>query len=278
MGSGIAKNILKAGFELTVYNRDPQKTQPFINTDARIASTPADAVEGADAIISIVGDNEASRSVWLGEHGILSGNPKPGAIAIESTTVSRDWVETLGQYCLDVGLQFLDCPVTGGPTGAENGQLTILIGGEKKTLLQAETLLKSFSKQTYHFGPIGTGSAYKLIVNSIGATHIAVLAEAMLVAEKAGLDLQTVAQALSTGSVASRATSTNANKMASNSHLDVAFAAKWRSKDVGYGTEMAKALECETPIMKHAANVFKQTVVSGYGEENESAVLRILKS
>jgi len=277
MGQGMAKNLMESGYELTVWNRSPDKTKAFVDAGATTAKSPAEAVEGADVIITIVGDDLASQHVWLGEGGILSGNLKSGAIAIECTTVSRQWMEILGKNCIDVGLRFLDCPVTGGPEGAENGQLNLLMGGAEETIAGAEPVLKAFSKRIFRFGDIGTGTAYKLIVNSLGAAHVVALAEAMLVAHKAGLNLDTVAEALCNGSVSSRVTNSNAPKMAGDAHDDVAFAAKWRAKDVSYGADMAHSLGCEVPIFHHAANVFKDTVEIGLGEVNESDVLSVLK-
>lgn len=282
MGSGMAKNLLKAGHELVVWNRSPGKLQPLLEAGARAAVSPAEAVAGAEFIITILGDDAASENVWLGDAGILSGNVLPGAIAIESTTVSRDWMVALGQRCVDAGLQFLDCPVTGGPSGAENGQLTMLVGGEAATVAKATPVLDAYAKRIHHFGPIGAGTTYKLIVNTIGAVHAAAVAEGMAVGDAAGLPLDLVADALGSGSVASPLTSYIAPRMADAKrdkaeHENVRFAAKWRGKDTRYGHEMARTLRCSVPVFAAATALFDEAIQAGWGELNESVIARLIR-
>lgn len=277
MGRGMALNVLNAGHEVVVWNRSPDKMQPLVDAGATPARTPAEAVSGTEVIVTIVGDDAASESVWLGTDGILSGNMAANAIAIESTTVSRGWMIELGKRCKDAGLRFLDCPVTGGPPGAESGQLTMLVGGEAETLDAAKPVLETYSKRIYHFGPVGAGTAYKLIVNTIGAVQAAAVAEGMAVAEAAGLPLDMVAEALGTGSVASPMTAYIALRMASENHDEVRFAARWRTKDAGYGTGMAHELNCSAPVLNAATDLFKRAVAAGLGDLNESAIQRLVK-
>lgn len=278
MGRGMALNLIKAGYDVTVWNRSPDKLKPLVDAGAISAETPSACASGADVIITIVGGDEASESVWLGEDGILSGALKPNAIAIESTTVSRDWMVALGEKCLEIGLRFLDCPVTGGPPGAESGQLTMLVGGEAEALKAAEPVLDTYSKRIYHFGAVGAGTAYKLIVNTIGAIQAIAVAEGMQVAERAGLNLDTVAEALGNGSVASPMTTYIAPRMARDDHGEVRFAARWRGKDAGYGAAMSQDLGCTTPMFDHAARQFRATIDLGMGDANKSAVMRVVQA
>ncbi|MEG3617832.1 NAD(P)-dependent oxidoreductase [Magnetovibrio sp. PR-2] len=278
MGRGMALNLIKAGYDVTVWNRSSDKLKPLVDAGAEPAETPGACASGADVIITIVGGDEASESVWLGEDGILSGALKPSAIAIESTTVSRNWMVALGETCVNAGLRFLDCPVTGGPPGANSGQLTMLVGGEADTLQTAEPVLNAYAKRIYHFGPVGAGTAYKLIVNTIGAIQAVAVAEGMEVAKRAGLDLDTVADALGNGSVASPMTSYIAPRMAQDDHDDVRFAARWRGKDAGYGAYMAQNLGCAAPMFQHAAECFRATISQGMGDANESAVMRVVQA
>jgi len=277
MGKGMALNLLKAGHELTVWNRSADKTTPLTNAGARTAPTPAFAVKGAEVIITILGDDRSSEQVWLGEDGILSGDMVPNAIAIESTTVSRNWMITLGQRCVDAGLRFLDCPVTGGPPGANAGSLTMLVGGEASTLADAAPVLEVYSKRIYHFGPVGAGTAYKLIVNTIGAVQAAAVAEGIAVAKQAGLPLDMVADALGTGSVASPMTTYIAPRMAQDDHDEVRFAAQWRSKDAHYGVDMAHDLNCATPVFNAATALFKRAMDEDLGSMNESVIARMVE-
>jgi len=276
MGRGMALNVVNAGHDVTVWNRSSDKTQPLVDAGARAATTPAAAVAGAEIIISIVADDAASESVWLGEDGILAGNMAPGAIAVESATLSRDWMIRLSKSCADVGLRFLDCPVTGGPGGAASGQLALLVGGESETLADARAVLDCYSKKIYHFGGVGAGTSYKLIVNTIGAVQAAAVAEGMAMADAAGLPLDMVAQALGTGSVASRLTTYIAPLMATDEHENVSFATQWRYKDTRYCRNMADALGCDTPVSDAATALFARTVDGGFGALNESAICRLV--
>lgn len=277
MGKGMALNVLKAGHDLTVWNRSPEKIIPLVNAGARTAPTPAQAVEGAEVIITILGDDRSSELIWLGEDGILSAALAPNAIAVESTTVSRDWMISLGERCIDAGLRFLDCPVTGGPPGADAGSLAMLVGGEASTLSEATPVLEAYSKRIYHFGPVGAGTAYKLIVNTIGAVQAAAVAEGLAVAREAGLPLEMVTEALSTGSVASPMTINIAPRMAQDHHEEVRFAAQWRSKDAHYGVAMAQDLGCATSVFDAAAALFKSAIDEGFGALNESVIARMVE-
>ncbi len=278
MGQGMASNLLKHGHDVTVWNRTASKADGLVASGAKFALTPKDAVEGAQVMITILGDDAASKEVWLGEEGIFCGQPQSDAIAIESTTVSYEWMQELGIKCQEKGWGFIDCPVTGGPPGAQNGQLGLLVGAADETLAQAEPVLLAYAKKIFHFGPVGCGTAYKLIVNSLGAVQVAALAEGMMVAKKAGLNPDQVVEALSSGSVASRVVGYNAPMMANDNHDEVAFAAKWRAKDLSYGVDLSRHLGVEAALFSQVSAVFDQALDHGLGEKNESVLSQVLKS
>ena len=146
MGGGMAANLLKAGFSLTVYNRTAAKAEPLISAGARLASSPADAAKGAAVIISMLADDAASRSVWLGRDGALEA-AEHGAVLIESSTVSPAWVAELADLAANHGAELLDAPVTGSRTQAGAGQLSFLVGGSEAALKAATPILQSMSKE-----------------------------------------------------------------------------------------------------------------------------------
>ena len=246
MGREMALNLLKAGHRVSVYNRTAAKAKPLIDAGASPAATPAEAAAGADFIISIVGDNDASRSVWLGPDGVASGVLKPGAVAVESSTLSREWVMELDGALRKKGLRFIDCPVTGGPDGARAGTLTLLVGADKDTLEEAWPVLSAYAKRYIHFGQVGAGTAYKVLVNLIGAVQGAALAEGMAVAERAGLDLKKVGEALCSGAVASPHVKYMVERIVKGDHDDVYFSTRWRRKDADYGLRLAAGLGKKT--------------------------------
>ena len=149
MGNGMAANLLKAGFPLVVYNRTQAKAEPFAAQGARIAHTPAEAVQGAKLILSMLSDDNASRDTWTGASGALAA-AQPGAVLVESSTVSLGWITELADLAKARGLEFLDAPVTGSRTQAEGGQLIFLVGGSEGALTSVTPALQAMSKDIIH--------------------------------------------------------------------------------------------------------------------------------
>ena len=186
MGAGMAANWLAKGFELSVWNRTRAKAEPLAGKGARIAATPREAAQGADFIFAMVADDDASRSVWLGEDGALAG-AKSGAIAVKSSTLTPDWVRELGRHAEAKGCGFLDAPVGGSRQAAESGGLRFFVGGEPRTYEAARPALEAVANKMDLLGPVGAGATWKLINNQLAATQIAALAEALAVATKGRL-------------------------------------------------------------------------------------------
>jgi 3-hydroxyisobutyrate dehydrogenase len=203
MGSGMAARLLAAGHRLRVYNRTRSRAETLANDGASVHATPKDACAAVDFVISMVADDAASRSLWLGADGVFAANLSAGTLVIECSTLSHDWVLELAAEAKRRQLRYLDAPVTGLPNHAAAGELTMLVGADVEALQAAQPILSALSKQTIHFGAIGAGTAYKLMINLLGAVQIASVAEGMALAERAGLDLRTVAEAISTGQAAS---------------------------------------------------------------------------
>ena len=198
MGGGMATNLLKAGFSLTVYNRTSAKAQPLVNAGARLASSPADAAKGASIVLAMLADDAASRNVWLGADGALAAADL-GAILIESSTVSPAWIAELAAAAAQRGLQFLDAPVTGSRMQAESGQLSFLVGGNEAALAAVMPVLQTMSKEVLHLGPVGSGAKLKLINNFLCGVQIASLAEGLAWIERSGLDREQALEFLKIG-------------------------------------------------------------------------------
>ncbi len=276
MGSGMAHNLLKAGYSLTLHNRTPSKAQPLLDAGANWAASPADAATGADIILTITGDDQSSRQTWLGKNGVLSGNLKPGAIAIESTTLSLAWVLELNQILAAAGLRYIDCPVTGGRNGAEQGTLTLLVGADGETLADAGAVLSAYSQEIVHFGEVGTGTTYKLVVNLMVAAQATALAEGLALAKGAGLDMNLVLQGITTGAVASRVVKAYAGEMVHGEHDRVNFSTRWLHKDAVYALQMASQIGQAMPMSAVAAQVFQMAMDAGAADKNASAVIKAL--
>ncbi|MFD2205715.1 NAD(P)-dependent oxidoreductase [Kiloniella antarctica] len=278
MGTGMAGRLIDAGHDVHVYNRTTSRAEPLIERGATLASSPAEAAIGADAIFVMVGDDVASRALWSGTSGILSADLKPGALAIECSTLSHDWVVELSEQAKEAGLDYLDCPVTGLPEAAASGLLTLFLGGAQSTINKAMPLLTPLSRDQIHFGPIGSGSAYKLIVNLMGSIQIAAAAEGLITAERAGLDLNLVAMALASGGCGSPQVARNAPLMVEGAHeKDVLFSTKWRLKDTDYGLKYAQKLGLNPEIGKATLNAFQAAMDDGYAASAETKVIEALR-
>ncbi|MFJ4655433.1 NAD(P)-dependent oxidoreductase [Nocardia sp. NPDC088792] len=278
MGSGMAARLVSAGHRVTVYNRSAEKAAQLVASGAVYAPTPRAAVRDAEAIFAMVADDTASRSVWLGEHGALSGEPAPGAFAIECSTLSRPWLLELAKQADTQGLRFLDSPVTGLPDAAAAGELVLFVGAAAECLDAARPLLRPLCTDIVHFGDVGAGTAYKLMQNLLGSVQIAATAEALRTAELAGLDLATVVDTLSRGGAASPTVVRLGRLMLEGVHdRDIAFTAALRLKDTRIGVEQAAALAAPAQLGHAALGHFRQLVDAGHGDLNESKIIDLLR-
>ena len=183
MGGGMAANWLAKGFEVAVWNRTAAKAQTLAGKGAKVAATPREAATGADFIFAMVADDAASRSVWLGADGALAG-AKGGAIGVESSTLTPDWVRELAHEAQARGVGFLDAPVGGSRPAAASGELRFFVGGDPQTYEAARPALAAVGNKMDLLGPVGAGATWKLINNQLAAGQIAALAEALAVAKK----------------------------------------------------------------------------------------------
>jgi 3-hydroxyisobutyrate dehydrogenase len=278
MGRGMAGRLLAAGHEVAVHNRTPGRDGALVAAGARRAGSPAQAAAHADAVLAMVSDDDASRAVWDGPDGVLTcPELRPGALAIECSTLSPDRVGELAAAARESGLRYLDCPVTGLPDAAAAGALTLLVGADDADLAAARPLLDPLGTELIHFGPVGAGTAYKLIVNLMGAVQIAGAAEGLAMAERAGLDLHQVARALANGQAASPQVVRNARRMAEGDHDDVVFSGHLRRKDADYGVRLAAALGLEAPFGRTALAGLDALVADGLGDRNESSVIEVAR-
>lgn len=279
MGVGMAGRLLAAGHQLSLYNRTASKADTLVKAGARLCATPGEACRNADAVISMVADDSASRAVWLGPDGILTAPLARGALTIECSTLSHDWVVELADEARKRALRYIDAPVTGLPDTAAAGELTLLVGADIEHLDAARPVLQAFSQRIIRFGPVGTGTAYKLIINMLGAVQIAAAAESMALAERAGLDLQVVADAIATGQAASPQVVRNTRRMAAGDHdRNVIFTPRLRLKDVNYGLLLARKFGIGAPFGSLASRAFAQVCDAGHADENESNVVEVARA
>lgn len=251
MGHGMAGRYLDAGFTVAVWNRSKAKAVDLIARGAIWATSPEDAAIDADAVVTMVADDAASRDVWLTKDG-AAATMKAGTLAIECSTVSYQHTLDMARELQSRGLIYIDCPVTGLPEAAAAGKLTLLVGADSADLDKARPFLTPIGSTIRHFGAVGTGTVFKLINNLIGAVQIASLAEGVAIAEQAGLDMQLVAEALGTGAIASPQVIRHSRRMIDRNFSGASFTAALRHKDAEYAVRLAETLLPGVPVSRAA--------------------------
>ncbi|SEB85561.1 NAD(P)-dependent oxidoreductase [Bradyrhizobium erythrophlei] len=255
MGHGMAGRYLDAGFTVAVWNRSKAKAEDLIARGALWATSPEDAAIDADAVVTMVADDEASRAVWLTRDG-AAATMKAGTLAIECSTVSYQHTLDMARELHSRGLIYIDCPVTGLPEAAAAGKLTLLVGADAADLEKARPFLAPIGSTIRHFGAVGTGTVFKLINNLIGAVQIASLAEGVAIAEQAGLDMQLVAEALATGAIASPQIIRHSKRMIDRNFTGASFTAALRHKDADYAVRLAETLLPGVPVSRAALTAY----------------------
>jgi 3-hydroxyisobutyrate dehydrogenase len=276
MGIGMAKNLLASGFSVNAYNRTRAKAEPLAAAGAVIADTPADAARDADVIVSMLSDDHASRQTWTGEQGALAG-ARPGAVLVESSTVTPAWIAELAGLAAERGLHLLDAPVTGSRVQAEGAQLTFLVGGDAAVLDRVRSVLAAMSKEIVLLGPIGSGARMKLINNFLCGVQIASLAEGMAWIERSGLDLELALKVLKNGAPGSPLLGAISARMV-EAKYDVNFLLSLMDKDLRYATADAATLGVDLRTAKTAETHFAEAASAGYAEKDMSAVIEPLRA
>jgi 3-hydroxyisobutyrate dehydrogenase len=270
MGSGMAGRLLSANFPLAVYNRNREKCIPFGEAGAFIASSPREAASRSEIVISMVGDDAASRDIWLGENGALQG-ASPDSILIESSTLSGDWIDELASKASERGCRFLDAPVTGTKPHAASGELVFLVGGSQEALDAARPVFSVLGRDVLHLGPVGSGARMKLINNFVCGVQAASFAEALAMIDAGGLDRAAAVSILTGGAPGSGIVKRIADRMATNDFTPN-FALHWMAKDISYALRNAADKGILLQTAAAALSVFQQAIAEGHGDEDFSAV------
>jgi 3-hydroxyisobutyrate dehydrogenase len=272
MGGGMATNLLRAGFPLTVYNRHAERATAIREAGARVAAAPRDAAAEADVVISMVADDRASRAVWLSEDGALAG-VRRDALLIESSTVTVEWVRELAQAAQAAGAEFIDAPVTGSKDHAASAQMLFLVGGSAAALERARPILLAMGRGVVHVGPTGSGALLKLVNNFMGGVQAANLAEALTLVERSGIDRQTALDVLLNGAPASPLVKTLAPRMTELEYSPPHFALKLMAKDLTYAREEAARRGVTLDTAACALAMYERAIAAGDGERDFAAII-----
>ncbi len=275
MGSHMAARLAAAGFPLAVYNRSPAKAGALRAAGARVAATPGEAAAGAQFILSMLADDDAARAVWLGEKGALQG-AGPGAVLIESSTITVDWIRELSAAARARGLEVLDAPVTGSKVHAAAGELNFLVGGSAAALERARPVLAAMSKSITHLGPAGSGSRMKLINNFLCGVQVASLSEAVALIEKSGIDRAKALEVLCNGAPGSPMVKMLSPRMTARDYTPN-FLLKLMAKDLRYAQREAGNNHLDLATAAASLRLFEQALAAGLGERDMAAVVEPLR-
>lgn len=274
MGSRMARRLVDAGHSVRVWNRSPSAAEALVAAGATSATTPAAAAEGADFVLSMLFDDDASRAVWLNDGTGAIHGLRPGALAIESGTVTRDWVMELKASVAAKHAELIDAPVAGSRPQAEAGQLIFIVGGSEAALEKARPALAAMGHAVHHIGEIGSGATFKLAVNTMFAAQLASMAELLGFLGRSGIDQQAAAATFANFPVISPSLAGAAKMMAARATAPL-FTIDLVTKDLTYSIAAAKALGLDLISAKTTRAVFQSAKDKGFGQENITALVKL---
>ena len=276
MGAPMATHLLRAGHQVTVYNRTAAKAQCWAQQyGGRFAATPREAVSGAEMVFCCVGNDDDLRSVVLGEQGALAGMTE-GAVLVDHTTASATVACELHAAARARGVHFMDAPVSGGQAGAENGQLTVLCGAEQNVFDRVAPVIAAYAKACTRMGDVGSGQLAKMVNQICIAGVVQGLSEAIAFGEAAGLDMPTVLAAIGQGAAQSWQMDNRGQTMLQG-QFDFGFAVDWMRKDLAIVLDEARHNGAKLPVTALVDQFYAQVQAAGGGRWDTSSLLTLLR-
>lgn len=251
LGGHLASSLQRAGFELTVHDRDPAATEPLADAGARVVDSPAAAAADADAVVTCLPSPSAVAEVVTGDDGILVGL-RPGATWIDTSTNDREQLLRVAALAAERGVSTLEAPVTGGVHLAASGEITVIVGGDPDVVAAHMPVLTAIGRRVFHVGPLGRASDLKVITNMLAFVHLAACGEALMLAKRAGLDLRDAYEVIAASSGTSFVHETEGQVILSGSY-DIGFTLDLALKDLGF----AVALGDETGVPLELASAVR---------------------
>jgi 3-hydroxyisobutyrate dehydrogenase-like beta-hydroxyacid dehydrogenase len=277
MGYPMAGHCKKSGFEVTVYNRTTKKAQTWVDEfSGKMVLTPKLAAEQANVILLCVGNDADLRCVMLGDNGVLAGI-NSGDIIVDHTTASAEVAREMALLCADVGVGFLDAPVSGGQAGAENGQLTVMVGGQKDHYTKVEPVIDCYAKFSQLLGEVGSGQLAKMMNQICIAGTVQGIAEALNFGKNAGLDCHAVIDVISKGAAQSWQMENRFESMLAGK-FDFGFAVDWMRKDLDIALNEAKRNGSSLPLTALVDQFYADVQKSGGGRWDTSSLLTRLQN
>lgn len=275
MGKGMSLNLVKAGYEVTVWNRTKSKTRPVVDAGAKLGESPKEVAEKSDVVISIVTGSDDVKEVLTGENGAIHG-AKKGDIFIDMSTISPIATVKISKDLAEKGVEMLDAPVSGGVIGANNGTLSIMVGGKEDVYSECESILEAMGKPTY-IGGIGDGQICKAVNQILVGTTMLGVAEALVFAAKTGVNVEKVYQAVSGGAAGSWQLTNNGARLLKDD-MTPGFKIKDYLKDLGIIMETAAANKMPLPATSLVLQMFRHCQAENMLDDGTQAVVRAVES
>jgi len=274
MGSRMATNLQKHGYQLIVHNRTPEKANPLLSKGAIWAENPASVAKQCDILITMLAHPKAVSEAALGDQGFLNAL-SPKKLWIDSSTVNPSFSRQMAQQANTRNIRFLDAPVAGSKLQAASANLVFIVGGKTTDLAEAQPLFDCMGKRTLHIGSIGMGSSMKLVINQLLAVSMAAFAEGMTLGESLGIPKETLMNILIGGPVVPPFMASKKDMMQSHQY-ETQFPLRWMQKDLQMSTQTAYETQTPMPIANITKEVFQQAIKAGFGDNDFASIYQFL--
>ena len=274
MGAPMARNLLRAGYEVVVLNRTSQKAAPLVEEGAAAASDPRDVAERSDVVITMLPDSPDVRHVIVGEHGVLEG-ARPGQLVIDMSTIAPAVARELAAAAATSGVAMLDAPVSGGDVGAREGRLSIMVGGAAADLERVRPILGVLGTSITHVGPAGAGQVTKACNQLIVALTIAAVSEALVLGTEAGVEPARILEAISGGLAGSKVIELKGEKLLAGD-FEPGFRVDLHHKDLGIALATAREFDVALPLTAAVDQMLQRLRRKGLGAKDHTALLALM--
>ncbi len=276
MGRGMAANLLRAGFSLTVWNRTPERAESLGAAGAVVAANPAELAAASDIVITCVSDTPDVEAVILGSHGVIHGI-RPGSLVIDMSTISPQATRAMAAALAERGVDMLDAPISGGSEGAAQGTLSIMVGGEAPVLQRAMPVLQAMGKRITHVGPHGAGQTVKLVNQVLVVGNCLAMCEALLLAQAGGVDLARTLEAVSGGAAGSWMLSQRGPQILARDWRP-GFTVALQQKDLRLVLEAADQQGVPLPGTALIFQLYRTLEAKGLGGDGNHALVKALEA
>jgi 3-hydroxyisobutyrate dehydrogenase len=273
MGAPIAHNLIAAGFEVCVWDRSAERAAALATDGARLGSTPAEAAERADVVLTMLSDGETVGAAMLGRDGALA-TLRPGSVWIQMATIGQEWTERLATIARVHRLEFVDAPVSGSDGPARDGQLVVLASGPDKVHAPLEPIFDAIGRKTVWLGAAGDGTRLKLVLNNWIVSQVEAVAETLALTEALGLDPGLFVETIADGPLASPYAMDKARAMV-DGEFSPGFTLRLAYKDIGLALDAAREHDLELPVTEALVPRWRQAIDNGHADEDLSAVISV---